>query len=147
MVSIVPWKERKDALRNARVRAVELHKKAGTVNRTKMRAQTRQRYRDTHQGRTPSEDGLETTVQFHKGELHEVVLTALQPEGEWDVDLEDRVDAVEKDQSLPQFKPSPDHVSNHPSPTPHTRPRGSPWFIVLPQSTFCDYLWPSPGSG
>ena len=138
MVPIVPWKERKEALRNARERAVELHKKAGTVNRTKMKAQTKQRYKDTHQGRSPSEDGVETTMQFHKGELHEVVLIALQPDGEWDVDLEDRVDAVEKDQSQPQFKPSPDRDPNRPRPDTTHPPS---WITLVKQFHSINMLW------
>ena len=77
-------------------------------------------------------------MQFHKGELHEVVLIALQPDGEWDVDLEDRVDAVEKDQSQPQLKPSPDRDPNRPRPNTTHPPS---WITLVKKFHPINMLW------
>ena len=88
--------ERAKALQEARKRCLELHKSQDSVIMSKYKVQTVERYKETHNGRTPAEDGLETTMQFHQGKMHEVTLHALEAEGEWELQLQDRNSLVDK---------------------------------------------------
>ncbi|CAK0845776.1 unnamed protein product [Prorocentrum cordatum] len=89
--------DRKKNLLAARQRSIEMHQSAGTVNRSKFRVMTVQRYKDTHNDRTPEDDGLDTCMQYHKGKLEEVVLLATMAEGEWEMDIEDRMETIKKE--------------------------------------------------
>ena len=78
-------------------RSLEVAQSAGTANRTKYKAMTLQRYKDTHGGKCPIAAGEEISVQFHNGKLQECVLFRVQAEGEWELEVEDRVQTTKRE--------------------------------------------------
>ena len=65
-------------------------KASGTSDESKFKAVSVERYADTHEGRTPAQDGHETSWRFHMGKLRECVLIPMQDEGEWTVRVSDK---------------------------------------------------------
>lgn len=56
------------------------------------------RYKTTHQGRLPQEDGLTTIFQSLDGTMQEVVLVRQLPAGEWDVKVEDATEIAKREE-------------------------------------------------
>ncbi len=59
------------------------------------RAMTKQRYMDTHQNRTPEEDGLQTVKKQRRGQSCDVVYVPKDHADEWDIAFQEE-EAVEE---------------------------------------------------
>lgn len=55
---------------------------------------TIQRYKDTHEGRTPAQDGVKTLPLFIEGKVQDAVLFRKKPAGEFDVVFSDEIAAT-----------------------------------------------------
>ena len=75
---------------SVRKSVVESVKEARSTDTSEYQCMTVERYKDTHHGRSPADDGLETSQRFHKGKLRECVLLPLQHDEEWKVTVSDK---------------------------------------------------------
>ena len=56
------------------------------------------RYKETHKGKHPHENGLTTTFQSLDGIVQEVVLVRQLPQGEWEVKVEDSTEIAKREE-------------------------------------------------
>ena len=73
-------------LTEERNKVVELLQSMGDRLSAKYRVMTVQRYKDTHDGREPSEDGHTVLIKTIKNIKYDVVMFRSLPEGEWDLE-------------------------------------------------------------
>ena len=70
-------------------KTLELVNSTGNVIRAKYKAMTRQRFKDLHNDQEPEALGVQVVHKKVEGELTEIAIVRVSPDGEWEYDLED----------------------------------------------------------
>ena len=84
-------------LKNERKKVLELVKSVSVATKTPYLMMSVKRYQDTHDQRTPQQDGLPTVTRLIGGRQEEVVLLRKLAQGEWDLDITEEEKAQERE--------------------------------------------------